>query len=354
MGFYVRKSIKAGPFRFNLSKSGIGVSTGFPGFRVGTGPRGNYVHMGRGGVYYRQSLGAGRSSTPSQVESRPPASSGFSPNEVLLEDVTGASALTLESTGAGAIVEQLNAAAKHIRVGVLSLISVIVVGLFTVPVGLLIWLLGVPLSIWLIMRDNAKRKVVLFYDVEDVPAVWFDRLVTGWPAIADSQKVWRETQSGSVDTVRAHKANAGAGHLVKREVASADLKGPKHLATNVAVPSINVGSASLHFLPDRILVRDKKVYSDVSYAHLQSRAYQTRFIENPGQKPKDSQQVGQTYQYVNVKGGPDGRYKNNAVLPIMLYGHLDLTSTGGLNWRVQTSRPDAASAIADTLADAPR
>jgi hypothetical protein len=31
MGFYVRKSLKAGPFRFNLSKSGVGVSAGVPG-----------------------------------------------------------------------------------------------------------------------------------------------------------------------------------------------------------------------------------------------------------------------------------------------------------------------------------
>lgn len=59
MGFYVRKSLKAGPFRFNLSKSGVGVSAGVPGFRVGTGPRGNYVHVGRHGVYYRASLGSG-------------------------------------------------------------------------------------------------------------------------------------------------------------------------------------------------------------------------------------------------------------------------------------------------------
>jgi hypothetical protein len=50
MGFYVRKRLRAGPFRFNLSKSGLGVSAGVPGFRVGTGPRGNYVHVGKGGV----------------------------------------------------------------------------------------------------------------------------------------------------------------------------------------------------------------------------------------------------------------------------------------------------------------
>jgi hypothetical protein len=36
------------------------MSVGVKGFRVGTGPRGNYVHMGRGGLYYKASLG-GRS-----------------------------------------------------------------------------------------------------------------------------------------------------------------------------------------------------------------------------------------------------------------------------------------------------
>jgi hypothetical protein len=56
MGFYLRKSVKVGPLRFNFSKSGIGVSAGVRGLRIGTGPRGNYVHMGRYGLYYRQTL----------------------------------------------------------------------------------------------------------------------------------------------------------------------------------------------------------------------------------------------------------------------------------------------------------
>src|SRR5690242_16997950 len=56
MGFFLRKSVRVGALRFNLSKSGIGVSTGIPGMRVGMGPRGTYIHMGRGGLYYRQTL----------------------------------------------------------------------------------------------------------------------------------------------------------------------------------------------------------------------------------------------------------------------------------------------------------
>ena len=54
--FYLRKSLKAGPFRFNFSKSGVGVSVGVKGLRIGSGPRGNYIHAGVGGFYYRASL----------------------------------------------------------------------------------------------------------------------------------------------------------------------------------------------------------------------------------------------------------------------------------------------------------
>ena len=56
MGLSFRKSIKVGPMRFNFSKSGIGVSAGFKGFRVGSGPRGNYVSISALGVRFRHSL----------------------------------------------------------------------------------------------------------------------------------------------------------------------------------------------------------------------------------------------------------------------------------------------------------
>jgi hypothetical protein len=35
MGFFYRKSVNFGPFRVNLSKSGVGYSVGGRGFRVG-------------------------------------------------------------------------------------------------------------------------------------------------------------------------------------------------------------------------------------------------------------------------------------------------------------------------------
>jgi hypothetical protein len=61
MGLYYRKSVNLGPFRVNLSKSGVGYSVGGRGFRVGTSSRGRKYKsfsIPGTGVGYRKS-GAG-------------------------------------------------------------------------------------------------------------------------------------------------------------------------------------------------------------------------------------------------------------------------------------------------------
>ena len=64
MGFRFSKSIRLpGGFRLNVSKSGIGVSAGIPGLRIGTGPRGHRVtaSVPGTGLSWSTSLGGGRS-----------------------------------------------------------------------------------------------------------------------------------------------------------------------------------------------------------------------------------------------------------------------------------------------------
>lgn len=63
MGFHLRKSFKCGPLRFNLSNSGIGVSAGVKGLRVGIDGKGrSYVGGGVGMLRYREYLGKGKTS----------------------------------------------------------------------------------------------------------------------------------------------------------------------------------------------------------------------------------------------------------------------------------------------------
>jgi len=59
MAYGFRKSMKVGGMRVNFSKSGVGVSTGIKGLRVGVNAKGkSYVSAGRNGLYYRKTIGS--------------------------------------------------------------------------------------------------------------------------------------------------------------------------------------------------------------------------------------------------------------------------------------------------------
>jgi hypothetical protein len=75
---------------------------------------------------------------------------------------------------------------------------------------------------------------------------------------------------------------------------------------------------------------------------------QKRFIEGSA-PPTDAVHVDYTWQYVNVKGGPDRRYANDPMRPIMLYGRLLFTTANGLYWIIQISRAEAAQPVAHVL-----
>jgi hypothetical protein len=347
VSFYLRKSVKAGPFRFNLSKSGLGVSAGIPGFRVGTGPRGNYIRLGGNRVTYR-STQPRRSTEESgwNPPSPPPVA------EVLLEDVTGASAETLVPTGSGDIVDQLNAAATSRRMFPWALGALLIL-LFAQPVvGAVCLIPGIPGLIWLWYHDGARRTVVAFYDVNDSTAEWFQGLVDATARLGECRGLWRVEASGRVQTSYQYKVNAGASTIVTRATAKVGLKPPRILATNIAVPSLTSGRTTLLFLPDRVLMKSEKKFSDVTYGELSVDARPLRFTES-GKVPGDSQQIDTTWQYVNVRGGPDRRFKNNLRLPVMLYGELFLSSPHGLRWQVQASRPESVATFGALLNTTP-
>jgi len=62
MGFYYRKSVRLGPFRVNVSNSGVGYSVGGGGFRTGVSARGrryNTFSIPGTGIGYRTSPKSG-------------------------------------------------------------------------------------------------------------------------------------------------------------------------------------------------------------------------------------------------------------------------------------------------------
>lgn len=71
MTWFLRKSIRVGPLRLNLSKRGVGASIGVKGLRTGIDATGKpYVAGGRGGIYFRERIPVGE--TDRTQPDRPP------------------------------------------------------------------------------------------------------------------------------------------------------------------------------------------------------------------------------------------------------------------------------------------
>lgn len=349
MSFYLRTSIGVGPLRVSMSRSGLGASVGVPGFRLGAGPRGTYISLGGGLVSYRATVRSARGisrvrTTPADRPNHP-MSKLPSPSDVVLSDISGATTLEMAEVESSDLVTQLNDAARSSLFWPWCLAFTIAL-MFLSP---LLFLVGAPLTLWVFWKDRVRRTVVAFYDVHGAEeALRFQRLVDSFEQAREVQRAWHVVASGAVSTTYQHKVNAGASALVKRLPLTRSLGGPAHLSSNIAVPSLATARRSVYLLPDRVLVRDGRHYADVTYENLRSVASVQRFIED-GAVPSDSLVLGRTWRYVNVKGGPDRRFKNNRQLPILQYGRLTLSSEGGYSATFDFSDPRASSVLAEAL-----
>ncbi|MFB7143132.1 DUF4236 domain-containing protein [Agrobacterium deltaense] len=116
MPFYIRKSVSAGPFRFNFSKGGVGVSVGIKGLRIGTGPREHYIHAGRGGLYYRATLGnAGRSRSSGVAPCKPSPDATFDNSDVTMTEIESGDVMYMQDESFSELLNEINSKAEQTR-----------------------------------------------------------------------------------------------------------------------------------------------------------------------------------------------------------------------------------------------
>jgi hypothetical protein len=335
MGLYLRKSVSVGPFRFNLSGSGVGVSVGVRGLRVGSGPRGNYVRVGGHGVYYQQTISHPRVAPPQQ--SLPmPAPDGTHAELVAIESSV---ATEIVDSSSEALVEEIRAKRRKLSLTPLAIVAAIVLMFisFAFDSAIVQWLaieIGIAFVVWTRNRDRLAKTVVILYDFDARADEAYGRFLEWAQAIAASRKAWHVAAEGRVYDRKYH---AGASSLVQRRVTTLQMAEPPMVKTNVPVLSVGVGRQTLYFLPDKLLVYDATGVGAVSYRALDLSIVKQRFIESDG-VPSDATVVDHTWRYVNKSGGPDRRFNNNPQLPICLYDELHLQTSSGLNEVVQLSR----------------
>lgn len=352
MGFYLRKSISVGPLRFNLSKSGIGVSAGVTGLRFGVGPRGNYVHMGRGGLYYRATLPPSPSSRSSPAHPPTPTSPAIPPGtHAPLEEIESADISKIVDSSSRELLDELNRKRAKARLWpIVAIVMVVVLGVGVSsnwPAWLLVLfvLVGAAGTYAAHTRDALEKTVVLFYDFDADMEAAYAQLHTAASQFAGCAAAWHIEASGKVHDRKYH---AGANNLVRRKNTSIRKAEPPYVKTNIETVAVGVGRQTLHFFPDRVLVYDQNGVGAVGYQELRIDVGATRFIESES-VPRDAEVVDRTWKYVNKSGGPDKRFKDNKELPVCRYEEITRTSQSGLNEVLQLSRCGFGAGLSEAI-----
>lgn len=352
MGFYIRKSIRVGLLRFNLSKSGIGVSAGIPGFRVGMGPRGNYVHMGRGGVYYRATLPSVRRTQNHAGEpERPQFLTSTDPTVGPIEPIDSGSVLMMSDDSAEGLLSELNEKQQRWRFtpacAIFGALLIVAGWNAMLPAAQAASLGALAIGLMLAHQWDVLRKTtVIMYDLDDDRAAEYQHLVKAVQCLAEAQRLWHiDARAVVLD----RKYHAGASSELSRRRTSILNNLPPYVRSNIETPALAVGLQTLYFFPDRLLAYASGSVGAVPYSSLKIERTTARFIEGDG-VPRDSQVVGRTWRYVNKNGGPDRRFNNNRELPVCEYEAIHFTSSSGLNELLYASRLGAGAPLASYLA----
>src|SRR5579862_321930 len=345
MGFYIRKGLTFGPLRLNLSRSGLGASFGVKGARVGTGPRGTYVHMGREGLYYRHTF-----SHEHAVESptTPPQSQAVGPHDVAV--IASATAATMADPSSGQVLADLNRIKKRVErypwaITVGSILSICL--FFVAPMW--VFVLGViatvVLSVWARHSDVSNGTAILNYHLDAGAESTFATLQSAFQQLAECDQIWSVDTSALVENV---KYAAGAKTNFTTSVASVGFGSPPRVQSNLRVPNIKAGRIAIYFFPDRLFAYDPSGVGAVSYQQLKIESRRTNFVEAK-RVPRDATKVGTTWRYVNKKGGPDRRFRDNPHYPVVLYGLIGLESNTGLKMALMCSKQDAGDRFCQTF-----
>lgn len=306
------------------------------------------MHMGRGGIYFRQTLPGSSSSDSRRIPSEVPQEQSSS---IQFTEIESGSVSQMVDSSSSALLEEISSKSKKplIWPWVLGFTICLLPALAAMNSPVWIYCLLVPFCAaglaWAVHADKLRKTVVLFYELEPHIEQAFQNFHNAFDSLRGCSRMWHIESRGDITTTYDWKVNAGASAVVKRKAIAPQAGSPPYFQCNISIPVLPAGRQRLYFLPDRILVWDTGGVGAVGFEQLDVSSGEQRFIESDG-VPSDTRVVDKTWRYVNKKGGPDRRFNDNREIPIVIYEAIMLTSKSGLRELFQTSRTGIGSTLA--------
>lgn len=176
------------------------------------------------------------------------------------------------------------------------------------------------------------RPHTLFNIGDEASPTWV-KVVDAFENLCTSEKIWDVTAHGRTDHYK-----SSASHAVQRDEVRFGISSLPTVRPDIrSLHIVNANGHDLWIYPRVIAVCN--FYTPpalIDLEEVQISCIPKNFIEDE-KLPGDAQQVGFTWRYINKDGGPDRRFSDNPQLPVLLYGEIDLKSSGGLFERFQVS-----------------
>lgn len=185
------------------------------------------------------------------------------------------------------------------------------------------------------------------FDVGSTERPSWQSLEAAFEKLCTAERIWDVTARGDTDHIKSSASHSVERKPVRLGVGSLPTVRPDVRALHI----VNANGPDLWIYPTLLAVgdlRDSPALVDLRELRLDYTGQ--RFIEDE-RLPQDAQRIGTTWRYVNKDGGPDRRFSDNPQLPVMLYGQLDLTTSGGLRERLQVSDASKAADFAGFFQD---
>lgn len=345
MGFYIRKSVSLGPIRFNLSKSGVGISAGVKGARIGIRPNGTcYLHGGRYGLYAREELGRIGGKTDFSEDETPSSQTEFSGD---IRRYESEDSIELSPASRIEMLTALRESYCRYRYdylifaisGFVSLMALATESLYSIFVVFS----AVAISIYVANAETKKRTYQLIYEFDDGSESRYIKIIEALNFLSASSSLASVKQTQETTNIHEWKQSAGASELFVAEEAAVGTGIPPWVESNIDIGTLKVGDVAYYFLPDGLLVYDATGVGFVEYTEIEFQSDIFRnIVENP---PNDATIVDSTWKHPNKSGGPDRRFSNNYEIPICEYSELFLTSESGLMVFLKMSNRTAADSF---------
>src|SRR5215212_5184573 len=204
---------------------------------------------------------------------------------------------------------------------------------------------GALLVLLLYARQKAKTTIRLSYkgNLSEETASRYSEVREALEGLASSEGIWRLP-----DSAKLPKAGEVAPSP-EREPARVGLLPTPGIKADVPVWGIEAGDERIFFFPEGALIYRDDRYDPLPYKTLKVTFSLGRFFEEE-ELPDDATVVDHTWRFSRPDGSPDPRYKkDNAKIPIVLYGLLAISSPSGPKVRLGVSDRLAAARFARTF-----